>query len=157
MLSLINLHHRRRNSKNSSAQKRNEKRKKSLPTQSIQITSSFTSASERMPASNEQEQAINQSNVNSNYTSRSSSTEIRGECIAPPGKLGVSIYPVDGLPVVYKVKKDSPLNEILFHMDRIIAIDEVDTSGMTAADVTRVIVSRMKLHRTITYVRSVQN
>ena len=82
---------------------------------------------------------------------------IRSECIAPPGKLGVSIYPVDGLPVVFKVKKDSPLYGLLFHMDRIVAIDEIDTSSMTAADVTRVIVSRMKLHRTITYLRSVQN
>ena len=46
---------------------------------------------------------------------------------------------------------------MLFHMDRIFAIDEIDASLMIAADANRVIVSRMKLHGTVTDVRSAQN
>ena len=75
------------------------------------------------------------------------------ECFAPPGKLGVAIDTLNGVPVVHRVKSGSPLEGILLHKDRIIGIDEVDCTNMSAADVTKVMVSRMNKTRKISYVR----
>ncbi|KAL7530417.1 hypothetical protein ACHAXR_006451 [Thalassiosira sp. AJA248-18] len=72
---------------------------------------------------------------------------------APPGKVGVAIDVVDGHPVVHKVKKGSPLEGLLKSMDVVVAIDDVDTTCMTAADVTQLMVKRMNYRRKITFVR----
>ena len=72
---------------------------------------------------------------------------------APPGKVGVAIDVIDGNPVVHKVKRGSPLEGLLQPKDIIIAIDDVDTTCMSAADVTQLMVKRMKFDRKITFVR----
>lgn len=77
----------------------------------------------------------------------------RAELWAPAGKLGVAIDVVDGQPVVWRIKDGSPVDGFLQKGDVIIAIDEIDTSHMSAADVTSVMVRRMRQRRKITYVR----
>jgi C-terminal processing protease CtpA/Prc len=72
---------------------------------------------------------------------------------APPGKVGVAIDVVDGNPIVHKVKSGSPLEGLLKPKDLVIAIDDVDTTRMSAADVTHLMVKRMNYRRKITFVR----
>jgi len=72
---------------------------------------------------------------------------------APPGKVGVAIDVVNGNPVVHKVKKGSPLQGLLQPNDLIMAIDDIDTTCMSAADVTHLMVKRMNYQRKITFVR----
>ena len=74
-------------------------------------------------------------------------------CYAPPGKLGVAIDSVNGVPVVHKVKPGSPLEGVLTHLDRIVAIDDVDTTNMSAAEITRLMVRNMNKSRKILFVR----
>jgi C-terminal processing protease CtpA/Prc len=88
--------------------------------------------------------------------SESSSTLQRGtraELWAPAGKLGVAIDVVKGHPIVWRIKDGSPLEGFLKKGDIIVGIDEIDTSRMSAADVTSVMVRRMRQRRKITYVR----
>lgn len=77
----------------------------------------------------------------------------RFEVYAPPGKLGVAIDVVNGHPVVYRIKAGSPLTGFLRKMDRIVEIDGVDTTHMSAADVTNLMVKNMSKRRKITYMR----
>ncbi|KAL7554073.1 hypothetical protein ACHAWF_017503 [Thalassiosira exigua] len=72
---------------------------------------------------------------------------------APPGKVGVAIDVLDGRPVVHKVKRGSPLEGKLHPGDAVVAIDGVETAGMSAPDVTRLMVRRMKHRREIAFVR----
>lgn len=72
---------------------------------------------------------------------------------APPGKVGVAIDVVDGYPTVHKIKRGSPLESLLKPNDLVIAIDDVDTTRMSAADVTHLMVKRMNYRRKITFVR----
>ena len=64
----------------------------------------------------------------------------RQHVYAPPGKVGVAIDIQDGQPVVHKVKKGSPLEGLLQPQDVVVAIDDVDTNCMSAADVTHLMV-----------------
>lgn len=77
----------------------------------------------------------------------------RQHVFAPPGKIGVAIDVYNGQPVVHKVRKGSPLENMLRANDVIVAIDEEDTSCRSAADVTSMMVKRMDRVRKITYVR----
>jgi hypothetical protein len=77
----------------------------------------------------------------------------RAELWAPAGKLGVAIDVVDGHPIVWRIKAGSPLDGFLQKGDTIMAIDEIDTFHMSAADVTSVMVRRMRQRRKITYIR----
>jgi len=86
--------------------------------------------------------------------------EFRGECYAPPGKLGVVLDSINNGPssvsslvVVHRLKPGSPLDGVLKVMDRIVAIDDIDTSKMSATEVTKVMVSKMRKTRKITYIR----
>ena len=72
---------------------------------------------------------------------------------APPGKVGVAIDVVNGHPIVHKVKRGSPLEGLLHPRDWVIAIDDVDTTSMSAADVTSLMVKRMNYNRKITVMR----
>jgi len=47
----------------------------------------------------------------------------------------------------------SPLHGVLMKKDWIVGIDEVDTTFMSAAEVTKLMVSRMKSSRNISYIR----
>lgn len=78
------------------------------------------------------------------------------ECCAPAGKLGVSIDTVGGQPVIHRVKEDSPLHSILQRLDIIVGVDEIDTSSMSAADVTLIMAKRMSKERRITFLRGVK-
>jgi len=78
----------------------------------------------------------------------------RAELWAPAGKLGVAIDVVDGRPIVWRIKAGSSLEGFLQKGDIIMAIDEIDTSNMSAADVTSVMVRRMRQRRKITYIRA---
>lgn len=60
------------------------------------------------------------------------------ECMAPAGKLGVVIDTTSKGPVVWQVKAGSPLQDIIFVGDRIIAIDDIDTRGLSASTVTKI-------------------
>jgi hypothetical protein len=72
------------------------------------------------------------------------------ECEAPPGKLGVVIDTTKNGPVVHQVKAGSPLENIIYSGDRIIAIDGIDTRGMTASNVTKIMAKRCDEPRKIT-------
>mmetsp|Transcript_16377 Transcript_16377/g.18370 ORF Transcript_16377/g.18370 Transcript_16377/m.18370 type:complete len:97 (+) Transcript_16377:1-291(+) len=82
--------------------------------------------------------------------------EQRRECFAPAGKLGVAIDSVNGIPVVHRLKDGSPLEGTLKHMDQIVAINDVDTTGMSAADVTHLILKGMGQERKISYIRTIE-
>jgi len=83
------------------------------------------------------------------------STNSRQEHIyAPPGKVGVAIDVINGQPTVHKIRNGSPLEGLLQHGDIILSIDDVETSNMSAADVTHLMVQRMHFRRKITFVRS---
>jgi len=84
-----------------------------------------------------------------------SSKSYHRDCVAPPGKLGVVIDTTKHGPVVHMVKEGSPLEHVIFPGDKILSIDEVDTQGMTASGVTRVMAKKIHHERTIT-VSSIQ-
>eukprot|EP00547_Thalassionema_nitzschioides_P003092 CAMPEP_0194208360 /NCGR_PEP_ID=MMETSP0156-20130528/6832_1 /TAXON_ID=33649 /ORGANISM="Thalassionema nitzschioides, Strain L26-B" /LENGTH=412 /DNA_ID=CAMNT_0038935311 /DNA_START=38 /DNA_END=1276 /DNA_ORIENTATION=- len=79
--------------------------------------------------------------------------EDRAELWAPAGKLGIAVDVVEGRPVVWRIKPGSPVEGFLQNGDFILGIDEVDTSNMSAADITSIMVRRMRQQRKITYVR----
>lgn len=72
------------------------------------------------------------------------------ECQAPPGKLGIVIDTTKDGPVVYQVKSGSPLENIIFAGDRIIGIDDIDTRGMTASNVTKIMARKCNEPRKMT-------
>ena len=71
-------------------------------------------------------------------------------CTAPPGKLGVVIDTTKMGPVVYQVKDESPLKGLVFPGDRIIRVDDIDTRGMTASNITKIMARKADLQRRIT-------
>ncbi|KAL7549672.1 hypothetical protein ACHAWF_012937 [Thalassiosira exigua] len=77
----------------------------------------------------------------------------RQNVFAPPGKIGVAIDVYNGQPVVHKIRKNSPLENMLKPNDVILAIDDEDASCLSAADVTSMMVKRMDRVRKITFVR----
>eukprot|EP00559_Dactyliosolen_fragilissimus_P007301 CAMPEP_0184868520 /NCGR_PEP_ID=MMETSP0580-20130426/30717_1 /TAXON_ID=1118495 /ORGANISM="Dactyliosolen fragilissimus" /LENGTH=381 /DNA_ID=CAMNT_0027369467 /DNA_START=301 /DNA_END=1443 /DNA_ORIENTATION=- len=77
---------------------------------------------------------------------------IQSVCYAPPGKLGVAIDTINGKPVVHRIKEGSPLYGVLRRLDVIMSIDDIDTSSMSAADVTYLMVKRMHTKRKIVFV-----
>ena len=72
---------------------------------------------------------------------------------APPGKLGVAIDIFNGQAVVMKIRKGSPITGMLQEGDILLAIDDVDCSCMTLAEVTFLMVKNMERVRRITFVR----
>jgi C-terminal processing protease CtpA/Prc len=72
--------------------------------------------------------------------------------LAPKGKLGVVIDTTKHGPVVFQVKDGSPLQGAVFPGDRIIAIDDIDTTGMTANNITTIMSRKAELGRRITVV-----
>jgi len=74
-------------------------------------------------------------------------------CFAPPGKIGVAIEdgPVGVGPVVHKIRPGSALEGILKQGDRIVAVDEIDTSKLSASDITQIMSERNEYRRKISY------
>jgi hypothetical protein len=87
--------------------------------------------------------------MQSDLSDDASDTVVR-ECVAPPGKLGVVIDTTKDGPIVHLVKEGSPLENQIFPGDRIIAIDAVDTTSMSASNVTKIMASKMNSTRKIT-------
>ncbi|KAL9189202.1 hypothetical protein ACHAXT_011692 [Thalassiosira profunda] len=77
----------------------------------------------------------------------------RQHIFAPPGKIGVAIDVVNGQPVVHKVRRGSPVENLLRPNDVLVAIDDEDASCMSAADVTSMMARRMDRVRKITFIR----
>lgn len=127
-------------------------RKKSIPRTSSATTTSANNTTQKIKDDSKRSSSILTSQHDSNnIINLNNKTK---ECFAPPGKLGVAIDTLNGIPVVHRVKSGSPLEGILLHKDRIVGIDEVDCTNMSAADVTKVMVTRMNKTRKITYVRN---
>ena len=91
--------------------------------------------------------------VPNNAYDTNDSKQNHSECWAPPGKLGVAIDTVNGKPVVHRVKEGSPLEGILESNDIILGIDDINTTDMSAADVTYLMVKKMKKKRKITFMK----
>lgn len=92
--------------------------------------------------------------TNSSLFSENSSTSRKEHIYAPPGKVGVAIDVINGQPTVHKIRSGSPLEGLLQHGDIILSIDDVETSNMSAADVTHLMVRRMNYRRKISFIRS---
>ena len=88
-----------------------------------------------------------------NLSSRHNPNEEEVVVYAPPGKIGVAIDVIHGHPCVHMVKRGSPVEGLLQPNDKVLSIDDVDTSCMSAADVTHLMVKRMNYQRKITVIR----
>lgn len=89
---------------------------------------------------------------NNSYTEELQSLQ-RDQIYVPPGKLGVAIDIFNGQPIVQKLRKESPITGMLQEGDILLAIDDVDCSCMTLAEVTFLMVKNMERVRRITYAR----
>jgi C-terminal processing protease CtpA/Prc len=98
---------------------------------------------------------INKSETSSDRISTLSVSRVKRDCIAPPGKLSIVIETSGNGPVIHQVKPRSPLENILFAGDRIIKIDNFDTSRMTASEVTRIMSQTIGSRRKITVLSSI--
>jgi hypothetical protein len=85
-----------------------------------------------------------------------SEMEDRVEVIAPAGKLGMVIdTPSGGVPIVHAIKESSVLAKQVQVGDRLVSVDDEDTSGMTAMQVSKLISLRADSDsRTLVFVRT---
>jgi hypothetical protein len=85
-----------------------------------------------------------------------SEMEDRVEVIAPAGKLGVVIdTPSGGVPIVHAIKESSVLAKQVQVGDRLVSVDDEDTTGMTAMQVSKLISLRADSDsRTLVFVRT---
>lgn len=74
----------------------------------------------------------------------------RREVNAPAGKLGLILKAAPEGPVVHQIKDGSPLVGHLFEGDCIVSIDEVDTTTMSATEISELMVKTQKHQRVIT-------
>jgi hypothetical protein len=77
-------------------------------------------------------------------------TQYERVCTVPPGKLGVVIDDRKMGHIVYEVKNDSPLKGFVFPGDNIIAVDDIDTKGMGARNITKIVASKSEMEKRIT-------
>lgn len=76
---------------------------------------------------------------------------IRYDVLAPPGAIGIVVDTTKDGPCVHSLKPTSPLLGLITPGDLIIALDGQDTSGMTAATLTRLMAQKsMQRERKIT-------
>jgi len=69
---------------------------------------------------------------------------------APAGKLGLILKAAPDGPLVHQIKEGSPLIGHVFQGDCIISIDEVDTTTMSATEISELMVKTQKHERVIT-------
>lgn len=95
------------------------------------------------------------SSLGSNLTQQLSTdgSLFMGECYAPPGKVGIAIDTINGQPVIHRVRDDSSMVGVLRRLDIIVGVDDVDTSSMTAAEVTKLMAGKMDKRRKIRFLR----
>jgi hypothetical protein len=73
---------------------------------------------------------------------------------APPGKLGIVIdRPSAGIPVVHAIKDTSVLVSSVRIGDKLIAVDGLDTTSMSAIQVSKLISSKAQNTRMMTFIR----
>jgi C-terminal processing protease CtpA/Prc len=85
-----------------------------------------------------------------------SEMEDRIEVMAPAGKLGMVIdTPAGGVPIVHAIKESSVLAKQVQVGDRLVSVDDEDTTGMTAMQVSKLISLRADSDsRTLVFVRN---
>lgn len=76
-----------------------------------------------------------------------SDDEVVRTCQAPAGKLGIIIDTTKYGPVVHEVKAGSPLDGVIFKGDRIIGIDDIDTTKLSATKVTKIMAEKCNEER----------
>mmetsp|Transcript_10305 Transcript_10305/g.20645 ORF Transcript_10305/g.20645 Transcript_10305/m.20645 type:complete len:544 (+) Transcript_10305:1449-3080(+) len=64
------------------------------------------------------------------------------DCYAPPGPLGIVIDTTPEGPMVHSLKPTSKLSGLLQPGDLVVGLDDIDTRGMTAATLTRLMAKR---------------
>lgn len=99
---------------------------------------------------------VNKSESGSDHMSAASVSRSKRECIAPPGRLGIVIDTTRYGPIIHDIKARSPMESILFAGDRIISIDDVDTTRMTASEVTKIMTQKASNRRKIIVMSTVQ-
>lgn len=89
-------------------------------------------------------------NNNGNITNRVKPFEVR----APPGKLGMVVdTPNGGVPVVRAIKADSVLNGSVQVGDRLISVDHVNVTSMSALEVSNLISLKQHQQRLLIFCR----
>lgn len=79
----------------------------------------------------------------------------RIELIVPPGKLGVVIdTPLSGIPYVHAIKDSSVLFGQVAIGDKLISVDGIDTTAMSAIKVSKLISSKAENQRTLVFHRT---
>ena len=92
----------------------------------------------------------------SSFEQQFSEMEDRIEVIAPAGKLGMVIdTPSGGVPVVHAIKDTSVLVNKVKVGDRLVSVDNEDTTGMTAMQVSKLIsIKAENAGRALVFVRT---
>jgi C-terminal processing protease CtpA/Prc len=74
---------------------------------------------------------------------------------APPGKLGIVIdTPSAGVPVVHAIKDSSALVDKVRIGDKLVSVDGIDTTSLSAIRVSKIISSRAENQRMMVFSRS---
>lgn len=81
--------------------------------------------------------------ASSSYDNMTSNTELDVETVcAPPGKLGIVVDSTSGGPTIHSVRDTSPLLGIISMGDKLISIDDIDVTKMSAGGVTKLMASK---------------
>ena len=72
------------------------------------------------------------------------------ECFAPPGRLGIVIDTTLEGPIIHKVNPGSPLEGIVWPGDIIVAIDDTDTTTLSANEITALMAKNTNQRRKLT-------
>jgi len=76
------------------------------------------------------------------------------DCIAPPGPLGIIVDSTSAGPMVHSMKPSSQLIDLIRPGDLIVGLDDIDTRGMTAPTLTRLMAKKSQQpQRKITLLR----
>jgi hypothetical protein len=94
--------------------------------------------------------AANNNNNNTNISNRVKPFEVR----APPGKLGMVVdTPNGGVPIVRAIKPDSVLNGSVQIGDRLISVDHINVTSMSALEVSNLISLKQHQQRLLIFCR----
>ena len=105
------------------------------------------------PSEKEGGSLANKSETDDDQKSASSVSKVRREYVAPPGRLGIVIDSSRYGPIIHNVRAQSPMENMLSPGDRIIAVDDIDTTRMTASEITKIMAHKADSRRKITVLR----
>jgi len=98
-------------------------------------------------------ESSNISSLRSDSTDQLTQGEVY-DCYAPPGPLGIVIDTTSEGPIIHSLKPTSQLLGLINTGDLVVGLDDIDTRGMTAATVTRLMAKRSQQpQRKITLLR----